>query len=546
MEGWDVHAAEERDGARFSWNVWPSSKLEATRIVVPLGCLYTPLKKIEGMPPALAYDPIRCNGCGGILNPFCQIDFRTKLWVCPFCQQRNHFPPHYAENISETNLPAELIPQFTTIEYELQTAPMSGPPVFLFVVDTCLPEDELGELKDSLQQSLNLLPPDALVGLVTFGTNVRCLPAGPADCPKSHVLRWRPVHAPAGPGGRAGGRGGGGAGGRRRAAAEGPGRAAPGGAPLGGGQVPAARGGVLVRAGERAGGAAAGPLARAARCPSPRRRPAQATSGRSGALLGAGRNRPGCWAALRPPARRPRDARRARAPRRARRPWCSEARPCGTTGPAEKTRPRCSRRLQKGPPPSPPGGCPPSRPLPRGWGGGADRAAGDAAGGGEDGRADGDGRLVRAVGLQGVAPAALPAQPGRRARRPGRAQVAPRRGKARRRGDRLSSGVRGHRGVPGLPRAEDPGRDRPLLLAEEGRPQRLGRAPWPGGHLRLEHGRAHAQLHPRLLLRGQQPETARALRAQAALPAVKSRAVPARSAKAAARLRACRSAAPGC
>eukprot|EP00638_Chattonella_subsalsa_P004914 CAMPEP_0117736372 /NCGR_PEP_ID=MMETSP0947-20121206/1889_1 /TAXON_ID=44440 /ORGANISM="Chattonella subsalsa, Strain CCMP2191" /LENGTH=741 /DNA_ID=CAMNT_0005551647 /DNA_START=307 /DNA_END=2532 /DNA_ORIENTATION=- len=148
------------------------------------------------MPPALAYDPIRCNGCGGILNPYCQIDFRTKLWVCPFCQQRNHFPPHYAENISETNLPAELIPQFTTIEYELQTAPPSGPPVFLFVVDTCLPEDELDELKDSLQQTLNLMPPDALVGLITFGTNVMVHELGFAECPKSYVLRGSKEYTP--------------------------------------------------------------------------------------------------------------------------------------------------------------------------------------------------------------------------------------------------------------------------------------------------------------------------------------------------------------
>lgn len=118
-------AGEERDGARLAWQVWPSSRLEATRMVVPIGCLYTPFKKIEGAPPPLQYDPIRCNSCGAILNPYCQarsrrgrtesappradsgrgpraqIDFRTKLWTCPFCLTRNHFPPHYAENITE-------------------------------------------------------------------------------------------------------------------------------------------------------------------------------------------------------------------------------------------------------------------------------------------------------------------------------------------------------------------------------------------------------------------------------------------------------------
>ena len=33
-------------------------------------CRYTPLKKIDHMPGALGYDPIRCNGCSAVLNPY--------------------------------------------------------------------------------------------------------------------------------------------------------------------------------------------------------------------------------------------------------------------------------------------------------------------------------------------------------------------------------------------------------------------------------------------------------------------------------------------
>lgn len=196
MDHWDVRSAEERDAVRFSWNVWPSSRLEATRIVVPVGCLYTPMKSRHDAPPPLSYDPIRCNGngCGAILNPYAQVDFMSKLWTCPFCMQRNHFPPHYAENISETNLPYELIPQFTTVEYELTTPP-HGPPAFVFCVDTCISDDELDELKDSLQQTLSLLPEEALVGLVTFGTNVMVHELGFAECPKSYVFRGAKEYA---------------------------------------------------------------------------------------------------------------------------------------------------------------------------------------------------------------------------------------------------------------------------------------------------------------------------------------------------------------
>ena len=98
-------------------------------MVVPLGCMYTPLKAIEEL-PLLPYEPVLCRGaCPGVLNPFCRIDFKAKMWICPFCFQRNHFPPHY-NDINENNLPAELYPSYTTIEYALPRAPArpSGSP----------------------------------------------------------------------------------------------------------------------------------------------------------------------------------------------------------------------------------------------------------------------------------------------------------------------------------------------------------------------------------------------------------------------------------
>lgn len=100
-----------------------------------------------------------------------QIDIRGKLWICPFCLSRNAFPPHY-KDISNTNLPAELLPKYTTIEYTL-ARPAQVPPIFLFVVDTCLEEEDLKALRDALVISLSLIPPFALVGLITYGTMVR-------------------------------------------------------------------------------------------------------------------------------------------------------------------------------------------------------------------------------------------------------------------------------------------------------------------------------------------------------------------------------------
>ena len=69
-------------------------------------------------------------------------------------------------------MPAELHSQFSTIEYTL-TGSQTLAPIFLMVVDTCVDKDELVALKKSLQESLSLLPPNALISLITFGKRVQ-------------------------------------------------------------------------------------------------------------------------------------------------------------------------------------------------------------------------------------------------------------------------------------------------------------------------------------------------------------------------------------
>eukprot|EP00051_Salpingoeca_urceolata_P027681 m.482747 g.482747 ORF g.482747 m.482747 type:complete len:780 (+) comp22653_c0_seq1:235-2574(+) len=181
-----IHASEDTDGVRLSWNVLPTSRIEAPRLVVPVSALFTPLKERPELPP-ICYEPVECQSCRAILNPHCQVDVRAKLWVCNFCTARNMFPAHY-KGISETNLPAELIHTFSTIEYTLQRQ-ATVPPVFLFVVDICLDEEDLQALKESLVMSLSLLPPNALVGLITFGTTVQLHELNSDGCSKSFVFR---------------------------------------------------------------------------------------------------------------------------------------------------------------------------------------------------------------------------------------------------------------------------------------------------------------------------------------------------------------------
>ncbi|KDE07582.1 protein transporter SEC23 [Microbotryum lychnidis-dioicae p1A1 Lamole] len=186
QRAYDYEDVEDRDGVRLSWNVFAGSRIESTRTVVPIAALYTPLKERADLPPVL-YEPVTCKTCRAILNPYCQIDVRGKLWICPFCLQRNAFPPHY-KDISSNNLPAELLPKYTTIEYTL-SRPAQVPPIFLYVVDTCLDEDDLKALKETIIVSLSLLPPQALVGLITYGTMAQVHELGYSECPKSFVFR---------------------------------------------------------------------------------------------------------------------------------------------------------------------------------------------------------------------------------------------------------------------------------------------------------------------------------------------------------------------
>lgn len=167
----NIEFEEDVDGIRFNWNRWPSSRVELEKLVLTLGCLYTPLKEpldaryyLE-----LQQSPITCcrTTCKAVLNPFCYPDLQSqqKGWVCNFCNQRNQFPQQY-QHITNPQHIRELIRN--TIDYVQLNQPAPHPPVFLFVIDSSVDEEEFNALKASITSSLALLPPNALVGLITF------------------------------------------------------------------------------------------------------------------------------------------------------------------------------------------------------------------------------------------------------------------------------------------------------------------------------------------------------------------------------------------
>lgn len=219
----DFVELEAIEGLRWSWNSWPASKTESSALVIPLSVMCTPLMQQAEL-PILPYDPVVCYHCGAVLNPYARVEYASRIWFCAFCQTKNTFPRSYA-GIGETNLPAELFPTYSVVEYapgrknaspSVNTGLNAGMnhnwanglsssslslssmissssslslgdsrgvgPAFVFVVDTCSAEEELRALKSELLRVLEQLPESALVGLVTFDSMVRVHDLGFSEC----------------------------------------------------------------------------------------------------------------------------------------------------------------------------------------------------------------------------------------------------------------------------------------------------------------------------------------------------------------------------
>ncbi len=135
----------------------------------------------------MPYAPVPCKTCGGVLNAFAQLDFAGKLWICPFCHTRNHFPSHY-QGMTEDCRVAELYPEYSTIEYTIPRSIPPSPPAYVFVIDITVAEDELRACCQAISQALQMLPEHTRVGLVTFGTHVQVCIRGAVRVPVGCML----------------------------------------------------------------------------------------------------------------------------------------------------------------------------------------------------------------------------------------------------------------------------------------------------------------------------------------------------------------------
>ncbi|OWB56814.1 hypothetical protein B5S28_g2728 [[Candida] boidinii] len=173
---------EDKTGLRFSWNLIPNKQNELLKLSVPLACLYQPLRTMD-QPILLNEPPIVCRGCQGILNPYCQPDLNTQSWTCCFCFMRNALPPHYHHQ-----LPFSTNQDCVNVEYNLPIVSNVTPPIYIFVVDTCIDKENIESLTSTLQNSISSLPPDSIVGFISFGKNVNIHELGNFEMDTSYVF----------------------------------------------------------------------------------------------------------------------------------------------------------------------------------------------------------------------------------------------------------------------------------------------------------------------------------------------------------------------
>lgn len=178
----------ENNNLRCVWNALPQNRLDKERYIVPLGFHYTPLKQVENL-QLLEYEPILCSNCQSVLNPYCYLDFKSKAWECMFCMKKNLFPGHYAQHISESTLPPEVMNENSSVEYKLEKKGLANYPVIFFLIDITIEQEELIFLKDKLLNVIENLPDETLIGVITFGTMASLLEIGFTEFQKMHVFR---------------------------------------------------------------------------------------------------------------------------------------------------------------------------------------------------------------------------------------------------------------------------------------------------------------------------------------------------------------------
>lgn len=185
----------------FNWDTFPSTKLELTRLLAPLGCLF---QKTNASVPGFNAFPTKCPLCGAFTNRFTVKDTESNTLWCPFCHTRFQIP-------KDIHPETGALPDVETVDYippkDISQPIGSRGPVVLYVVDLYQQVDcpeEFTAMKERILESISRLPSSASVGLITF-SNTITLHGGrsvlfslddlPKGCDSSGILGDKPAIA---------------------------------------------------------------------------------------------------------------------------------------------------------------------------------------------------------------------------------------------------------------------------------------------------------------------------------------------------------------
>ena len=124
------------------------------------------------IPLLASQDLQRCRTCGAAWNPACIFDVAGGYWACPMCLQRNKLPTGFTHSASSPH-PVISYPVLDFVD--ASKGPGSSSSVeqqstsAIFIIDLCMPPEELAALRESLFRSLQSLPPATLVGVIGVG-----------------------------------------------------------------------------------------------------------------------------------------------------------------------------------------------------------------------------------------------------------------------------------------------------------------------------------------------------------------------------------------
>ncbi|OAG31754.1 protein transport protein SEC23 [Nematocida displodere] len=185
-----IRSVEEKEGVRLTWNTFSNTKAESSKNIIPLVCLYKPMHGYHtGSLPQLNYGAVRCAKveCGSVLSPFSSLDFSSRHWGCLFCGRMNALPPQYRD-ITPENLPYELFSDSTSVYYR-NAKPGAYSRTYWFVIDACSFDEERHVLlKEGLLATLEMLPEDALVGVIRYSANIEVFSLEDTTTARIHVF----------------------------------------------------------------------------------------------------------------------------------------------------------------------------------------------------------------------------------------------------------------------------------------------------------------------------------------------------------------------